>query len=76
MSMFLFIIEGVLWVLDILGAFADVYAWFKGKENRIERRDARKDGADVPVRDKWNWRVIALTVFVCLLTLVLLKWKL
>ena len=55
---------------------ADVYAWFKGKKNRIERREARKDGADVPVRDKWNRSVIALTVLVCLLTLVLIAWKL
>jgi hypothetical protein len=76
MDLCLFIIEGVLWVVDILGVSADVYAWFKGKDNRIERREARKDGADVPVRDKWNRLVIALTVLACLLTLGLMAWKL
>ena len=73
---FLFIIESVLEVLDILGVLADVYAWFKGKKNRIERREARKDGAELPVRDKWNRLFIALTVLVCLLTLGLMAWKL
>ena len=76
MDLILFIIEVVVWIVDIVGVFADVYAWTQGRENRIERRVTRKEGADIPVRDKWNRRFIALTVIVIALTLGLLLWKL
>jgi len=50
----------------------DVVSWFKGSDNRIERRLARKAGVAVPPRDKWNRRVIGLTVIVVVLTALLL----
>ena len=76
MDLILFIIEVVVWILDIASVFADLYAWIRGRENRIERRIARKVGAELPDRDKWNRRFIALTVIVLALTLYLLLWKL
>lgn len=54
---------------------ADIYSWWKGKENRIERREARKKGEALPSRDKWNQRVIVLTLAVVILTTVLVVWK-
>lgn len=61
--------------LDGLTLLADVYAWMRGKENRLERREARKLGRDPPPRDKWNRRVIGLSVAFALLTTVLVVWK-
>jgi hypothetical protein len=70
------IIEGLLWLLDITFAAADVYAWFRGRENRIERREARRAGQEVPPRDKWNEQVVVFTVSFCILSLILLTWLL
>lgn len=62
--------------LDGLTLLADLYAWAKGKENRIERREARKLGRTPPPRDKWNRWVIGLSVVFAILTTVLVAWKL
>jgi hypothetical protein len=75
MEIFLLVVEGLLWVVDVIAMSVDVYSWFKGKENRVERREARKAGIEVPPRDRWNRRVIALTIFVAISTAVLLIWK-
>lgn len=77
MELFLLILEGLLSVADLLTFGLDVYSWFRGKDNRIERRLARRTGNDVPPRDKWNRRVIICSVVVIVLTAVLvaLKWK-
>lgn len=75
MEAVLFFIEVVLWVVDVLVTFADVYSWIEGKQNRSERREARKVGSDVPPRDHWNRRVIVLTIIVCVLTVGLIIWK-
>jgi len=70
-----FIIEAIIWIVDIVGFFWDIYAWFAGKDNRIERREARREGGDIPARDKWNRLVVGLSVMVALLTLLLVIWK-
>ena len=69
------IFEIVLPILDALIASADIYSWFKGKENRVERREARKAGADLPPRDHWNRRVVILSVLVGAITLGVVLWK-
>lgn len=77
MELFLLIVEGLLSLVDVLALGVDVYSWFRGKDNRVERRMARKTGNDVPPRDKWNRRVIVCSLVVIVLTAVLLilKWK-
>ena len=66
-----FLFEAVVGILDLIAAGLDIYSWLKGKENRVERREAKKAGDPVPSRDKWNVRVVILTMAVCILTLVL-----
>ncbi len=46
---------------DFFTLLADVYAWIKGRENRLERREARRMGRPVPPRDRWSKSVIWLT---------------
>ena len=75
MELLLIIFEGVAWILDVLFFSADVYSWIKGKENRVERKDARKAGREVPPRDNWNRRVVVLTALVCVITVGLILWK-
>jgi len=77
MELFLLIVEGLLSLVDVLALGLDVYSWFRGKDNRVERRKARRTGNDVPPRDKWNRRVIVCSLVVIALTAVLLmlKWK-
>jgi len=74
MDLLLLIVEGVLWFLDVVLTGADVYSWLKGRENRKERRLARKHGVQVPPRDKWNRRAMLLTIVVCVITMALLIW--
>lgn len=62
--------------LDGLTLIADFYAWMKGRENRLERREARKLGRTPPPRDKWNRLMIVLTVGFVLLTAGLIGWRL
>lgn len=66
--------ELLLVLIDALMATGDVYAWLKGKENRQQRRAARRRGEIPPPRDKWNRRVIPLTLGVVGLTSVLV-WR-
>jgi hypothetical protein len=75
MELFFFILEGALWIIDIVAASVDLYAWCKGKENRLERRTARKAGLEVPPRDRWTRRVIVLTLVVLVATAALLIWN-
>ena len=60
------LIEAVLAVLcglgDLLTLVLDIYCWLAGRENRLERKEARKAGEVPPARDKWNRRVIWLTI--------------
>jgi hypothetical protein len=63
-----FIIEVVLGMFDVLTVAADIHAWFKGRENRRERREARRAGMTAPSRDRWNRRVIVLSVVAVALT--------
>jgi hypothetical protein len=74
MELILMIIEGFVILLDLLVGGADVYAWFKGAENRRERRAARAAGNAVPPKDKWNRRVLILSAFVVALTAGLILW--
>jgi hypothetical protein len=62
--------------LDGMTLLADLYAWMKGKNNRIERREARRLGLPPPPRDKWNKWVIVLTVAFVLLTAGMVLWRL
>lgn len=74
---FIFEVLAELFVaFDGLTLIADVYAWMRGKENRLERREARKRGRTPPPRDRWNRWVIALSVAFALMTTVLVVWKL
>ena len=68
-------VEGILWILDVVFFTADVYSWIKGKDNRVERKDARKAGLEVPPRDRWNRRVVVLTMLTCTITVGLILWK-
>jgi hypothetical protein len=72
MELLAFIVEALLWLVDLFLMGADVYSWLKGKPNRVERKEAKQAGAKPPPRDKWNHRVIVLTIIACLLTIVLL----
>jgi hypothetical protein len=57
MEMVWLMIEGLGVLLDILNAVfvvADIIAWVKGKENRLERSSSKKNGLQPPKRDKWN----------------------
>lgn len=69
------LLEFLLLLIDGSMAVLDVYAWLKGKENRHQRRAARRRGERPPPRDKWNRRVISLTLGVVVLTGVLV-WRL
>jgi len=62
------ICEFILWATDGGLLLVDLYAWLKGKENRLERREARRAGEELPDRDKWNRRVIYLTLVILILT--------
>ena len=74
---FLFLtFEALLGMIDLIALSIDVYSWFKGRKNRIDRRAARKTGLPIPPRDRWNRRVIILTIVVALLTAALLIWTL
>lgn len=66
------IAEGVLWVLDACFSTADVISWFKGKPNRVERREAKAAGEAPPPRDKWNRWVIGLTLGIGITTILLI----
>lgn len=75
MELILILIEGVVVLIDLLFAGADVHAWFKGAENRRERKAARTAGQEAPPRDHWNRRVLILSVFVAVLTTgLMLRW--
>lgn len=75
MELFLLILEGLVSVFDLLALAADVYSWIRGKDNRVERRNARREGLNVPPRDKWNRRVIVFSIVVIALTTTLVVWK-
>jgi hypothetical protein len=73
---FMLEIFGELFIaLDGFALIADVYAWMKGKDNRIERRAARQQGRTPPPRDNWNRWVIGLSVTFLVLTTGLIVWK-
>lgn len=76
MDLLLLIVEGLVWLIDLTAIAADIHSWIKGKDNRIERRLARNDGRAIPPRDRWNRRVIGLTILVIVTTAALLLWKL
>ncbi|MDF1752322.1 MAG: hypothetical protein P1U89_06095 [Verrucomicrobiales bacterium] len=75
MEGFLIILEIALYGLDAIGIGADIFSWFRGRDNRVERRSARRAGEEVPPRDKWNKLVIILSITVAILTTALLIWK-
>jgi hypothetical protein len=71
----LLVLEVIGWIADIFMFGADVHSWLKGKENRLERKEARVLDIAVPPRDRWNRRVIVLTLAVVALTAVLLTLR-
>jgi hypothetical protein len=75
MELFLMIIEGGMALLDVLAFSADIFSWIKGRENRKQRRQARRFGGEIPSRDKWNRRVIVFTAIVIALTAALILWR-
>ena len=71
----LLVIEVLGWIADIFMFGADVHSWMKGKENRLERKEARVRDIPVPPRDRWNRRVIVLTLAVLALTAALVALR-
>jgi hypothetical protein len=69
---FVFIGELIIGALDLATLGADLYAWFKGRDNRRERRAAKRAGMPPPPRDRWNRRVIVFSVVAVALTAFLL----
>eukprot|EP01035_Chromulina_nebulosa_P015695 gene15695-20789_t len=69
------ILEAFLWVVDAVFTSADIYSWFRGRPNRIERKQARSSGEPIPPRDSWNQRVLLFSVIVLALTVFLLAWR-
>lgn len=76
MELLYLIIEGLLMIGEALLFAADVYSWIRGGVNRTERRMARKAGTELPPRDKWNRRVILLSVLLVVLSITLMIWRL
>lgn len=70
MELIVFIFELLIGLIDVLTVGADIHAWFKGRENRLERRAAKQAGLPPPPRDRWNRRVIVLTILAVLFTSV------
>jgi hypothetical protein len=71
MDLLFAIIEGlgvVLDILDLLFIFGDVISWIKGKENRIERKSAKRSGGKPPKRNAWNRTFILFSAFIIILT--------
>jgi hypothetical protein len=66
-----FICEAVLWILDAFCVGADVFSWFKGKPNRIVRKQAKRAGGEPPPRDRWHGRVVVFTIAVGLISILL-----
>lgn len=61
--------------LNVVALFVDLFAWFNGHPNRVERRSAAAKGEAKPRLDSWNWMFLTLTPIVVLLTiLVVVKW--
>lgn len=72
MEVLVFIFELLIGILDALVIGGDIHSWFKGRDNRVERREARRAGLPPPPRDRWNRRVILLSVVAVTLTTFLL----
>lgn len=66
------ILELLIGIADALFTGADIVAWFKGRDNRRERREARRVGLPPPPRDRWNRRVIVFSIVAVALTTFLL----
>ena len=75
MDPLIWILEALLWLVDAVLTSADVYSWFRGRPNRLERKQARSSGEPIPPRDPWNQRVLILTLIVMALTAGLLVWR-
>jgi hypothetical protein len=65
------IIEGLgilVDIFDIVWIVTDVISWIKGKENRIERKTAKKAGSKPPKRNRWNKAFIICLILVIVFT--------
>lgn len=69
------IIDILIFLLDSGVITSDVISWLRGRENRRQRREARRYQLPVPPRDGWNRAVIPLTLLGAALTAVLV-WRL
>jgi hypothetical protein len=76
MELFGLILEGMGWALDVLCMGLEIYAWLRGRPNRVARKEAKAAGAEPPPRDNWNRRVILLSLAIGMLTLVLVVVRL
>lgn len=75
MEIGLLIVELIVGLLDVLTVGGDIHAWFKGRDNRRERREAKRAGLSPPPRDRWNRRVIVLSILAVFFTTAgLLLW--
>ncbi len=70
------VLELAVFLADLAVAVADLYSWIRGRANRHERRLARRSGQPVPPRDRWNRRVLWLSLLALTLTIALLAWRL
>jgi hypothetical protein len=69
------ILLDILISADFVTLVVDVVVWIRGRNNRLERREARRSGLPPPPRDAWNKGVLWLTAVVVLLT-GLIVWHL
>ena len=61
------ILEILIGILETFILSADIFSWMKGKANRVERKEARNAGIELPPRDPWNRWAVVLTILFCVL---------
>ncbi len=74
------IIEGLgslIDIIDIVWIAIDIISWIKGKDNRVERKSAKKAGVRPPKRNRWNKAFILFLIMVIVFTglIVLRQFK-
>ena len=74
--------EGIGWLLsvaDFILTLINLFAWDKSRDNRKERKLARRNGIPPPRRNRWTWLSTLLTPIVvvlvlCTLLVVVHRW--
>ena len=48
------LLEGLLELIVASGLISDVFFWIKSSPSRKKRKTAKREGKEVPKRDRWN----------------------